>query len=158
MSDLQVKTAAAPMQDAERQACLTLATVLAADRRWEPLVWMLVLCLTGLIWLTAAGLAPRTAGVMGWLPAALVMVLVERYLALRIAIDAQLFALLAQDGPLTLAGLDAALLAARWINRRQPVRSLSQRMGGAARLMRLHGIALAAGLAAVCGIIVAVSI
>lgn len=69
--------------------------------------------------------------------------LVERYLAVRLAIDAQLFGTLARDTAADLAALDAALSALRLAPAHKAGRTLSARAEGALRLVRWHTDAVA---------------
>lgn len=115
---------------ADRSACIALAAWLHAQARLAPLAWLLAL-IGGVV------LVSGRASLTGMLLAAavLVLVLAERYLALRIAFDAALFAAWGR-GALDADALDAALL--RLKQKVLPMRPFDDRMAGALRLQRLY--------------------
>lgn len=105
------------------------------------------LLLSALAWV---GLGLWSAGHTGLHPVAAVALagtagagLVERYLAVRLAIDAQLFGTLARDAAADLAALDAALSALRLAPAHKAGRGMSARAEGAMRLVRWHTDAVA---------------
>jgi hypothetical protein len=75
-----------------------------------------------------------------WLSAlaVLLLVLAERYLALRLAFDARVFEALAQGHIESSADFDAALRQLGFAKAAQAERSIEDRVGGAMRLWRWH--------------------
>lgn len=129
-------TTGGPLDEAQRCACALLADLLRSARLWDG---------PALLGLAAAGLSGTA-----WPPmphAALMFMLggllaVERYLAVRVALDARLFDRLARGaapgGVASLALLDQALMAQLGMPAPQASRTLLPRLAGARRLYRLH--------------------
>lgn len=137
---MAVEADALPLGSADRAACAVCADWLA----------------TATVSAVAAGAsaAAALAGVAtGGAPHPLVLLLplllAERYLALRLALDARLFARLA-DGTLPdLGALDAGLMRALNVDAAKAGRPLVARIAGARRLHRWHmAVALLCALAA----------
>ncbi|MDO5625742.1 MAG: hypothetical protein Q4G71_13760 [Pseudomonadota bacterium] len=118
-----------------RALCAATAAWLHAARPLS--VWSLVLSALALAaWLLAGW---GQGGAVWWASAALLAGLAERYLALRLALDARLFDALAHGHMHSLPALDTALHA---LGLRQAdagtARPLAARVAGARRLSRLH--------------------
>lgn len=141
------------LAESERQTCLVVAALLAADKRLDWIAAPLILSLI----LTAGAMFIGTVSVVPGLRIALAAAVslggIERYLALRITFDQRLFALLGRDGGLTLSGLDQALRDAHLIDPRKLSRPLVARFKGAVRLVRLHVIVMSVQIAIVCGVL-----
>ena len=128
------------MTDEDRADCAVCAALLHASRVWEHLA--LAATLLGAV---AASLpVPRVAVLIGLA----VLAALERYLAVRVAIDARLFDRLA-DGRLgDLPRLDGALQRVLAVPASKAGRALAPRIAGARRLARLHLAAVGALVAA----------
>lgn len=131
----------APGLDADARArCAVAAALLHGGR-----------ITAGLALLAAAGLGLAVLPLPGRTPppwplvaTALLLLLVERYLALRVALDARLFDDLAGGRCADLATLDRALQQVLAVPAAKGGRSLHARIGGAQRLLGLHALATAA--------------
>ncbi len=128
--------AAAALDPGERATCSAMARLLQADA---------VLALWGLAGSALAAamlLLPPAIGsaaaAAGWLVAALGAGLAERYLALRLRLDAGLFADLGGGRIGSLYALDAALAGTSLRAAPLHTRPLDQRIAGAGRLLRWH--------------------
>lgn len=109
----------------ERGACLAMAALLRAG---QGLAWLGLL----LAAVAALGMLMRPVPLLA---AVLVLALPERYSALRVALDARLFAAWGDGRIASLAGMDAALAA---LGRTPAPRPLSQRLRGARRWLAWH--------------------
>lgn len=133
---------------ASEMSLLLIASLLRRGRQIDQLS-------TGLTLLgLAGGLLPMLIGrgnLLMALPCALLILfgLVQKYWAIRVALDAELFAILAAD-PLQretrIAGLDSALVELSLQPATQTARPWDARIHGARRLLRLQGLWLAAQL------------
>lgn len=122
------------MQEDERSSCGVCAARLAGQ---APLAWL------GLL-LTGCGvLALVVQGWSAWWTAVALLGLLERYAAVRLAIDAGLFAQLARGGT-GLAGLDAALSELKMVAASGATRPLAPRLQGALGWARRHAALVAA--------------
>lgn len=119
----------------ERGACLAMAALLRAG---QALAWL------GLLLTAVAALGLLATP---FLPFAVVLLLAlpERYAALRVALDAQLFAAWGDGRIASLAGMDAALAA---LGRAPAPRPLAERLRGARRWLAWHAACVAGQLLA----------
>jgi hypothetical protein len=137
----------APLSNDGRADCAVCADLLAT----APLASPLALVAAALAaWRCMAAVPPWPAPLVAAGLATLVAVLLERYLAIRVALDARLLHRLTQGaaaGLPGLAALDGGLQ--RVLSRRpaDPPRELAARLAGARRLHRLHLAAVALVLA-----------
>jgi hypothetical protein len=104
---------------------------------------------------TLALMIPTVLGPGGWLAlVAIGIVACETWFALRVGLDARLFARLAEearDGRLDLAAFDAGLVESGLLGSPPPNRSVAARVAGALRLLKVQGALVVAqgGLAVV---------
>jgi hypothetical protein len=122
------------MREDERFLCGVCAARLAGQ---EPIGWLaLLLTAGGLFALALHGWSPWWLAVAG-------LGVIERYVAVRLAIDTRLFGQLARPG-LDLAGLDAALSQLKMVPAAAGVRPLAPRLHGALAWARRHTMLVAA--------------
>jgi hypothetical protein len=128
------------MNDNERALCAATAGLLRASgviALWGlalSVIAGLVLALTGRSLPAAAWIAYATVALVG---------LPERYLAMRLRLDAALFKGLAQGGIATLPAMDDALEKLGLRRAAGTTRSLAERVMGTRQLMQRHGLAVA---------------
>lgn len=127
-------TLSSPLPEADRAACAVCADWLATAPAWA---WIAVPS-AGLCW---AGIAHGGSPHGLWLLGALL--LGERFLAVRVALDARLFDRLAR-GELELPHLDAALRTVLEVPASKAGRAVAPRIAGALRLYRWHAWTAAA--------------
>lgn len=130
---------AEPLSPTERAACAVCADFLATSRHWSTLAWALVLlALMGL----ALQSSPWGERQWAWLIALLVVAFIERYLSVRVALDARLFGRLADTTLPSLQALDSTLLQVFAARGQKTGRALAQRIEGARRLYRCQLVTL----------------
>jgi len=146
----------------ERTQCQVMAALLQATR--VPAAWGLMaagLAMLAVFALAVFGSSPAAhwqTWTMYTLLTSIFLSPVERYLAFRLELDAQLFAQLASGAFTALATLDRALstLGLRATAADTPTRPLAGRLAGTLRLMRHHGLVLALqGLAGLAALLIA---
>ena len=123
-----------PLTPSERAACAVCADWLGTAPAVALVAWLAVAgALAGL----ATGGAPHPIVVL------VPLALAERYLAVRLALDARLFDRLAQGSLTHLADLDAGLQQVLAVSPAKAGRPLGARIAGARRLRRGHTITVA---------------
>lgn len=142
-----VDISADPISDSldadDRAACAVVADLLTTARLWSAPA-LGGLAVAGWAVVTQASTWPLPLRAAALLALGLLLG-VERYLAIRVALDARLFGRLALGSLDSLAALDQALTAQLALPPAKAGRPLAPRLTGARRLYRLH-----AGAALVC--------
>jgi len=133
------------MNDAERLEASIVAALLAGGSRLDWLGTALTVAAAGLLLAGIGGRAPE-AGIV-------VLGIAAKYLALRVAFDARLFALAAERA-LATEPFDAAMTRLGLLAPPKTGRAWADRCRGARRLLRLQ----AAAVAAQCGLAAAAAI
>ncbi|MDM0020520.1 hypothetical protein [Variovorax saccharolyticus] len=129
------------MNDSDRALCVATAGLLRASGAiagWGlalSLIAGLVLALTGRSLPTASWAAFAAVGLIG---------LPERYLSLRVYLDARLFEALARGTIANLTALDGALETLGLRRAAEAVRPLAERVLGTRQLVQRHGLLVAA--------------
>lgn len=130
------------MNNANAPGFAALACVCAARLRGQGALAAFSLLLSALAWAalatSVAGWRPPGGPVLAALGAAALLGLAERYLAVRLAIDAQLFGDLARGTVADLSVLDQALAQLALAPPAKAGRTLTERTAGALRLVRWH--------------------
>jgi len=128
------------MNDNDRALCAATAGLLRASS--AAAAWGLALsCIAGLV----LALTGRSLPTAAWFTTAAVALigLVERYLALRLRLEATLFEGLATNGIASLETLDTALAQLALRGRAAEPRTLVERAAGARQMTQRHGLAVA---------------
>jgi len=128
------------MNDPECALCAATARLLQAAR--VPAAWGLALSVVAIAVLALTGRSLPMLSAMGFGAVALVGLL-ERYIAFRLYFDAGLFKDLAGGAIASLNDLDSALHRLGLRPASGQPRALEDRVAGARRLLRRHGIAVA---------------
>lgn len=118
---------------ADRADCAVCAAFLATGAAWSQ---------AALLAVVAALAAALTGSHFGHAPSVLLAILavgmVERYLAMRVSLDARLFARLARADGLDLAALDASLQRVLSVSPAKSRRAMSARIAGARSLYKMQ--------------------
>lgn len=122
-----------PLSAEERAACAVCADWLSTGALWSHTA---LLAMAAVLFAAATG--SRLGSMQGVLISLLAIGLIERYLALRVALDARLFDRLAQGQLLDLPSLDKALQQVLSVPAIKAGRDLPSRVAGAQRLYRVH--------------------
>lgn len=120
----------------ERASCAVCADWLATGALWSHAALLAMLAV-----LLAAATGTRLGSTPGVLIALLSLGMIERYLALRVALDSRLFGRLAQGYLPGLPALDTALQRVLSVSAAKAGRGLPARIAGARRLYRAQVIA-----------------
>lgn len=124
-----------PLNAEERAACAVCADWLATGKVWSQAALLAVLAV-----LIAAATGSRLGGSPAVLMALLGLFVAERYLAVRVLLDARLFDRLARGDLAGLGSLDAGLRGVLALGPEKAGRSLPPRIAGARRLYSAHAV------------------